>query len=236
MKYLFILVLLSIAVLAHETGHFIAARLMRIPVKIFSIGFGPKLWSWRWRETEFRIAWIPLGGYVLPAVEDEDAYFQLPIRKRAILAVGGPLASVLFPLICFAVYNLMTFGLSWGNLLVKPFGQTFFLTAKMMEALPLLFSNPGQLTGVVGIVVEGGRFVGFNIIHALQFLSLLSINLAVINLLPIPVMDGGRLLLCVLEKIHPKAIKLQYPLAIAGWIFVIFIMIYVTVLDVGRYL
>lgn len=236
MNYLFILILLSIAVLAHEAGHFIAARMMRIPVKIFSIGFGPKLWSWQRRETEFRIAWIPLGGYVMPAVEDEDAYFQLPIRKRAVLAVGGPLASVLFPLICFSIFNLFTSGFSLQNLFFKPFGQTFFLTAKMLESLPLLFSHPNQLTGVVGIVVEGGRFVGFNLIHGLQFLSLLSINLAVVNLLPIPVMDGGRLLLCALEKINPKAMKLQYPLAIAGWLFVIFLMVYVTVLDVGRYL
>ncbi|HEX2952635.1 MAG TPA: site-2 protease family protein [Bacillota bacterium] len=236
MNYLLILVLLSVAVLAHEAGHFIAARMMRIPVRIFSIGFGPKLWSWQRRETEFRIAWVPLGGYVMPAVEDEDDYFRLSISKRAVLAAGGPLASVLFPIICFSIFNLVTSGLSLGNLLIKPFGQTFVLTAKMLETLPLLFSHPSQLTGVVGIVVEGGRFVGFNMLRSLQFLSLLSINLAVVNLIPIPVMDGGRLVLCALEKIHPKAIKLQYPLAIAGWIFIIFIMIYVTVLDVGRYL
>lgn len=236
MNYLFAIIILSIAVLVHEYGHFLAARRVGVAVRIFSIGFGPKLWSWRRRETEFRIAWIPLGGYVMPAVEDETDYFRLSIGKRAVLAAGGPIASLLFPLVCFSLFNLFTEGLSLYGLFVKPFDQTAVLTVRMLQSLPLIFSHPDQLTGIVGIVAEGGKFLSFNILHGLQFLSLLSLNLAIINLLPIPVMDGGKLLLCFLEKINPKALRLQYPLAVAGWVFILLLMIYVTILDVGRYL
>lgn len=236
MIYLFTLLLLSLSVLAHEYGHYFAARRVQIPVRVFSIGFGPKLWSWHRGETEYRIAWFLLGGYVLPAVDGEEDYFRLPIGKRLVLAAGGPIASILFPLLCFSLYNLFAHGPTLNGLFVKPFDQTAVLAVGMLQSLPLIFKEPKQLTGVVGIIVEGGRFVKFNILNGLQFLSLLSLNLAIINLLPIPVMDGGRMLLCFLEKINPKALKLQYPLAIIGWAFILLLMIYVTVLDVGRYL
>lgn len=58
------LILIGILVTFHEGGHFLAAKLFKFPVEIFSIGFGPKLFSFRRRETEYRISFIPFGGYV----------------------------------------------------------------------------------------------------------------------------------------------------------------------------
>ena len=66
MQYIIALLLIGFVILAHEFGHFIAARIVGMPIKIFSIGFGPKLWAVKKRETEYRIAMIPLGGYVMP--------------------------------------------------------------------------------------------------------------------------------------------------------------------------
>ena len=63
---------------------------------------------------------------------------------------------------------------------------------------------------------------------------MLSLNLAVFNLLPLPILDGGKILMYLLEKIHPWTRKLQLPISIAGWIFIIFVMIYATVMDVGK--
>jgi len=58
------LILIGILVTFHEGGHFLAAKLFKFPVEIFSIGFGPKIFSWRRKETEYRISSIPFGGFV----------------------------------------------------------------------------------------------------------------------------------------------------------------------------
>ena len=48
----------------HEYGHFIAARKRGLVVERFSIGFGPKIFGWTKDGVEYRVSWIPLGGYV----------------------------------------------------------------------------------------------------------------------------------------------------------------------------
>lgn len=58
------IIALSILVAIHEWGHFIMAKKAGIRVDIFSIGFGPKILGFTWHGTEYRIAPIPLGGYV----------------------------------------------------------------------------------------------------------------------------------------------------------------------------
>ncbi len=67
-------ILLGIIVFIHEIGHFIAAKLMKMRVEIFSLGFGKALIAKKFGETEYRIAWIPLGGYVkISGMIDESA-------------------------------------------------------------------------------------------------------------------------------------------------------------------
>ncbi|MFI5336760.1 MAG: RIP metalloprotease RseP [Opitutales bacterium] len=60
------------SIFVHELGHFLAARRRGAKVERFSIGFGPAIWSWRGRDgVEYRLAWFPLGGYVmLPQLAD----------------------------------------------------------------------------------------------------------------------------------------------------------------------
>ena len=49
----------------HELGHYLVARLFKIPAEIFSIGFGRELFGWTDRQgTRWKVAWLPLGGYV----------------------------------------------------------------------------------------------------------------------------------------------------------------------------
>jgi regulator of sigma E protease len=67
----FILVL-GILVFVHEFGHFIVAKAFKIGVPVFSLGFGPRIAGFRRRETDYRVALIPLGGYVKLAGEDGD--------------------------------------------------------------------------------------------------------------------------------------------------------------------
>ena len=59
-----IIVILGFLVLIHETGHFLVARLMKVKVNEFSIGFGPKIWKKETKTTLYTLRAIPLGGFV----------------------------------------------------------------------------------------------------------------------------------------------------------------------------
>jgi regulator of sigma E protease len=59
-----IVLLLGGLIFVHELGHFIAAKVLGVKVVRFSIGFGPRLFGFTRGETEYRIAALPLGGYV----------------------------------------------------------------------------------------------------------------------------------------------------------------------------
>ena len=62
----------SLAIAIHEFGHFIVALKLGLRVERFSIGFGPAIWKKTWKGVEYRISWIPLGGYVsIPDVDPE---------------------------------------------------------------------------------------------------------------------------------------------------------------------
>jgi regulator of sigma E protease len=235
MNYVIVFLVLSLVILFHEWGHFLAARGVRLPIRIFSIGFGPKLWSFTHHHTEYRLSLVPFGGYVLPDIDDEQGFYAIAPWKRIVMAAGGPLASVILTVLGFATINLLTADFSLENLLFKPFYQTATLFGKMLTVLPTVFTKPAQLSGAVGIVMSGGAFIAANYRLALSFMALLSLNLAVLNFLPFPVLDGGKILLYLLEQAHPKLARLQYPLAIAGWILLVGLMVYTTVLDVGKF-
>ena len=65
-------VFFSLAIAIHEFGHFIVALKLGLRVERFSLGFGPAIWKKTWKGVEYRISWIPLGGYVsIPDVDPE---------------------------------------------------------------------------------------------------------------------------------------------------------------------
>ena len=57
-------VVLGALIVVHEFGHFIVAKKSGVRIERFSIGFGPPLWRKQWGDTEYRLALVPLGGYV----------------------------------------------------------------------------------------------------------------------------------------------------------------------------
>ena len=85
LQYAFALVVtLGVLVTVHEFGHYIFARIFWVKAEIFSIGFGPKLWSKQLGETELRVSAIPLGGYVKLLGEDRDSEMSEEEQKRAL--------------------------------------------------------------------------------------------------------------------------------------------------------
>ncbi|MEK7691698.1 MAG: site-2 protease family protein, partial [Bdellovibrionota bacterium] len=105
------LVILGPLVIVHEFGHYIFARLFNVKAEIFSVGFGPKLWSKQLGETELRFSLFPLGGYVKLLGEDPDVQLSPEDQVRALqrqapwkrffIFFGGPLFNFLFAIVIF---------------------------------------------------------------------------------------------------------------------------------------
>ena len=233
MSYLGILALLSLLVLIHEVGHLLAAKRVGIPVAEFAVGFGPRLWSRSWGETEYSLRLLPLGGFVAPALDDFE-FGEVPLRRRLVFFLGGPLANLAAALPLFALLNGVEGGFSLRNALVLPFAQVALACRQLLGVIPGLFSHPAALSGVVGIVVEGGRLTGAGTV--LQFAISVTISLAVLNLLPIPVLDGGQIVLSCLERLFPRSVGvLRVPLTVLGLVLLAVLMIFANVHDVVRY-
>ena len=69
--------LFGFAVFVHELGHFLTAKFFGVGVSKFAIGFGPKIWAFVWRGTEYSLRWIPVGGFValkgmIQGIDDEE--------------------------------------------------------------------------------------------------------------------------------------------------------------------
>ena len=101
---------LGAAVVLHEFGHFIVAKILRIRVETFSVGFGPRLFGKVWGTTDYRVSLVPLGGYVKLGGDDSNAPVEgasaqnIPARERFdlrprwqkfLVMVAGPVMNIL---------------------------------------------------------------------------------------------------------------------------------------------
>ena len=102
--------ILGSAVVLHEFGHFIVAKLFKIRVETFSVGFGPRLFGKKWGHTDYRVSAIPLGGYVKLGGDESNAplegegaqdippqemYNLRPRWQRIMVALAGPIMNVI---------------------------------------------------------------------------------------------------------------------------------------------
>ena len=107
-----VIILLGLLVSVHEMGHFVVGRMCGIAVEIFSIGFGPTIISWRRGVTEYRLSWIPLGGFVkfYGAMPNEEVpeelhgqeFFSAAVWKRCLTVAAGPVANFLLAVVTYA--------------------------------------------------------------------------------------------------------------------------------------
>ena len=95
-----------------------------------------------------------------------------------------------------------------------------------------------QLSGPISIVTYAGRAAQQGMATLLMFLTLLSANLAVLNILPIPMLDGGHLVFLAYEGIRGKPAdeRVQIGLSIVGFLFLISLMLFVIGMDIFRML
>jgi regulator of sigma E protease len=234
MSYAAIAALIGLLILVHEAGHFWAARLLGLPVARFSIGFGPRLWGWRRGRTEYRISALPLGGYVLLDLADAEDYFRIPLARRIAFSAAGPLANFLLPLPLFALLNVLDGGLTLQGVLVAPLTQTLDAALRIAALLPSVFASPENLSGLVGIVAQSSELT-LSFERTLGFTIMMSVNLAIFNLLPLPLLDGGKIAVDLLHRVSPRGV-LRYlePVTAGGLLLLVALFVLVTALDLFR--
>lgn len=108
-----LIIVLGIVATIHEFGHFLFAKLFKMTVNEFSIGFGPKIYQKKCKGTMYSLRWIPLGGYVAIEGEegdskDENAFSNKAPWKRLIVLVAGVVFNAILATVIFLSVNMFT--------------------------------------------------------------------------------------------------------------------------------
>jgi regulator of sigma E protease len=306
-------IVLGALIVVHEFGHFIVAKKSGVRVERFSIGFGPPLWRKQWRDTEYRLALVPLGGYVkmhgeqLDEVtsDSEGSFLHQSVWKRIPIVAAGPGFNLLFAVVLIAFMHMVGIpaeppvrlgkifegsaaaqaGLQTGDTVIaidgiriersdklralivaseghvvhmqvdragqvltvpltpqkdtdtqewrigvelrpggkqhsdpltalgQGFAWTWRITTLTLTGFGKILSGAiplkDSLAGPIGIAREIGRQADQGWRNVVFFAAGISINLAVLNLLPIPVLDGGHLLFFMFEIVLGKPLSVR---------------------------
>jgi regulator of sigma E protease len=321
LTFLSFIVVLGVLIFIHELGHFIFAKLFKVGVEKFSLGFGPKVFGKKVGETEYLVSAFPLGGYVKMVGENPDgelspddkarSFAEKAPLQRIIIVAAGPVFNLLLAYFIFIAVFMVGVpsvttkvgeviegkpagraGIKAGDLITsvngKPlsrwdvFAKTIAeskgapLTIQVMRgAIPFVFvvtpesRTVKNLLGdtvtspMIGVVASGetvidrfgpvealvkGSVQTWNVIDLtvlslvrlvqraipldtiggpimiakmagqqaaaggvsfLAFMALLSINLGILNLLPVPVLDGGHLFFYIWELVFRKPVSIK---------------------------
>ena len=363
MNILLFLGVLVVLILVHEFGHFAAAKLSRMRVDEFGIGFPPRLWGIRRGETLYSVNALPLGGFVKIFGEDGEAAEESSDRERsfarkpralqAVVLVSGVLGNLILAWVLLSagfmagmptaaddslgreLQNVRLVatsvlpdspaqegGLKRGDTLrtlsaggeflapEEPGDVSAFVAAHASEEITVTVARGGgeavarlspragviaaepdtpaigiamgrvgdlrlsppaaliegaratyemfgatasglyrfaaqtltgagdfsQIAGPVGIVSLVGDAGALGFIYLLSFTALISVNLALINILPFPALDGGRLLFVAIEALKGSAIRpaVSRALNTAGFVLLILLTLAITYHDIAR--
>jgi regulator of sigma E protease len=312
LSLLIFIIVLSILIIAHEFGHYLAAKQAGVKVERFSIGFGPTLLKIEGKETQFLISLFPLGGYVKLAGDNraeckglEYEFFSKPAGIKSRIVVAGPLFNYFLAFLIFVGigiiggflpyqspiveevlkdYPAYSAGIKEGDRILEingkriiiwaeiaqeiqkskekvsiklkrkgeiislevplkqkevidslgkkrtisvigisskryGFFKAFFKAAEAMFNLTFLILRnfilmilgvipfKKEITGFIGIYYFTAQAAKAGLIALLDFMALLNISLAIVNLFPLPILDGGHLIIFLVEKIRKKQIS-----------------------------
>jgi len=195
----------------HEAAHMLVSKLFGVKVNKFAIGFGTVIWSKLFGETTYELRLLPLGGFVQCHGEDpeskvERGFFSLPWYKRSLIALAGPIASLVLGFLIMYVLLLingwpLVAGLAKASdLVILTFTSTYQFFA---GTLPKEMVGDG-ISGPVMIVKILSDSFAVGLTQFTQVLALISLSLGMFNLLPLPMLDGGHIFLYILEGIRGK--------------------------------
>ncbi len=232
-----IIFLLGFLIFIHEGGHFLVAKICKVKVNEFAIGFGPTIWKKDGKETKYALRLIPLGGFVSMEGEDEESenersFSKASISKRIAIVVAGAIVNILFGLIAYFILILVMYkNISIATQATGEFILTIF------ESLKMLFTgNVGinDLSGPIGISSAVSSTT--TLTNYIYIIAVISVSLGVTNLLPIPALDGGKILLLIIEAIRRKPLKKETEIQIQliGFSVLIALSLIVTYNDIIR--
>jgi len=179
------LLAINLLLVVHELGHYLVARAVGMRVVEFSIGMGPRLFTIRRGEIDYVLRLVPLAGYVLlPDLVPEEGLLAVSAWRRTAALFAGPLFNLLFAVVLIGPRNTAGLFLWWWEQM-----QTFYAVG-------------GELVGMVGISNEVGKAAAAGWPYLASITSYLSINFAILNLFPLPGLDGGRLVMLLIEKLN----------------------------------
>ncbi len=229
-----IIFLLGFLVLIHESGHFFMAKLCKVRVNEFAIGFGPTIWKKQGKITKYALRLIPLGGFVSMEGEEErstqeGSFSEASIIKRVAIVAAGGLVNIIFAIIVFWCLSASFVGIQ------NAFYNVGLFIKSMFEGIAQIFTGHvtiDQMTGPVGISNIVAKTSG--IADFIYILSVISLSLGVTNLLPFPPLDGGKILLLIVEGIRRKPFSQKFEMALqsAGFFVLITLSIFVAYNDV----
>ena len=103
-----IIFLLGFLILIHEAGHFLVAKLFKVKVEEFAIGFGPKIFTKQGKETKYELRLIPLGGFVRMEGEEqrsesERSFNNASIPKRMGIVAAGAIVNIVFGILVYFI-------------------------------------------------------------------------------------------------------------------------------------
>ncbi|MDD5688097.1 MAG: site-2 protease family protein [Elusimicrobia bacterium] len=239
------IVVFSIIVLVHEFGHFIAARKAGVRVYEFSIGFpfSPRILKlFSHKETEFTLRLLPLGGFVSFSKEgDEDAkdLFGVCPLKRAMILSAGSFLNIIFAFLLFIPIFVISKDLNFIDAIFLSSKTTWAMLSGTITFLFNVVSGNGVVEGIlgpVGIASLSGQAASKGILNLLHFTGVLSMNLGIMNLIPLPALDGGHLFMLLIESIKKKPISLKTYQAInlMGLSLFVILTIIITYKDIVR--
>lgn len=225
------------------------AKLCKVKVNEFAIGFGKVIWQKQGKETKYSLRMIPLGGFCSmegeeEASDSEGSFSKASVWKRIAIVVAGAAVNIIFGIIVYFVL-VSTVGLQFADPTKDTFlnriyygGQrTGAFIGSIFESIKMLFTGgvkTDQMVGIVGIsevVVQISKLVDY-----IYLLSVISVSLGVTNLLPIPALDGGKILVLLIEIIRRKPMKVETEakIQLIGFSILIALSLFVTYNDILR--
>ncbi|MBM4293949.1 MAG: RIP metalloprotease RseP [Deltaproteobacteria bacterium] len=314
---------LGVLIFFHELGHFLLAKLLKVRVEAFSLGFPPKLLSKKVGETDYRLSVVPLGGYVkllgenpkdeVPPELQPYSFMHHPLWHRFLIVLAGPGFNMIFAALAFfVIFNFWGLpylttevggvkegspaalaGLQKGDVVLEVGGARVQrweeLSQKIRDAggrpvtikyrrdnqvnqvevapqiteatdifggkisapligvmapekMALEFIGPlravkesslatyriavltvlsmykllaremplKNLGGPILIAQVAGKQAELGLNNLINFMAILSVNLAILNLLPVPILDGGHLFFFIIEAIRGKPVEVKH--------------------------
>ncbi len=235
----------TLVVVVHEFGHFLTARRAGIKVHECSIGFpfSPRLFTlFRNKETAFTVRLLPVGGFVSfsqDGEEDSTALFEASNNKRALVLSAGSLFNIVFAFVVFIPIFVMGRHLNVSDAIMLSGNTVWEILSGTIMFLVNALTGHGTMDGVsgpVGIAAMAGKAAGKGVLSLLYFTGVLSMSLGIMNLLPLPALDGGHLIMLFVESVRRRPIspKVYQAVTLVGLSIFLVLTVAVTYKDIAK--